>query len=60
MHEMLAILTHVRGVCLSVCHVAYIGDVPCARGHLGQPLPNAFGLLLLDHTECSLLQLMIL
>jgi len=52
MHEMQTIVNDVCGVCLSVCHAAQIGAgagsvrrVPCARGHLVQPSPNAFGLL---------------
>jgi len=54
MHEMLTILTDVRGVCLSVClsrglnrgGACSVRRVPRARGHLVQPLSNVFGLLL--------------
>jgi len=53
-HDMLAILTDVRGVCLSVSLSATrVKSAParavytacCVLGHLVQPLPNAFGLL---------------
>jgi len=58
MHEMLTILTDVRGVCLSVCmsvcvsvcRAAQIGRGACsvrrvssAQGHSVQPSLNAFG-----------------
>jgi len=54
MHEMLTIVTDVRGVCLSVClwrglnRRRRVQCTPrsCARGHSVQPSPNAFGLLL--------------
>jgi len=40
MHEMQTVVTDVRGICPSVCHVAQL----C--GAFVQPLPNYFGLLL--------------
>jgi len=43
MHEMLTILTDVRGVCLSVCLSRSLNwqfAVPCARGHWVQPLAS--------------------
>jgi len=44
MHEMETIVTDVCGVCLSVCSSVSLSVV---WGHLLQPLPNHFGLLLL-------------
>jgi len=57
MHELQTVVTDAYGVCLSVCHECAVWPwlgftvrwcVQCTwRGHLVQPSPNAFGLLLL-------------
>jgi len=55
MHEMLTVVTDVHSVCLLVClscggGACSVHHVPCVRGDLVQPSPNAFGLSLLLHT----------
>jgi len=55
MHEMLTILTDVRGVCPSVCLSQSLNwQRQCVQGDSVQPLPNAFSLLLTyNATICS-------
>jgi len=64
MHEMLTILTNARGVCLSVSlsvtllksAAAHTQYMPCAWGHLVQPLLNQFDhLFILVFTDVSLI-----